>query len=216
MMQLQSTREQPRVCFFLHKCPAPALMHLPSSNPGSTAPPCPHTSTRPIHTCHRQDSAKAICGTRKREIELSHQAGMLMGIAGSLLSSFEASEPMHLCNVLLVMLLSGDLNAQLLPRGYEYHEYQSYCGVYIALENRSHPTHRHWLVFQGNILVISNLSVAFDIADGVGWGAAAGVALSMVKMCTQPGGSCDAAVWSHRAGKTKTLLHAALSLLHHL
>lgn len=75
---------------------------------------------------------------------------------------------MHLCNVLLVMLLSGDLNAQLLPRGYEYHEYQSYCGVYIALENRSHPTHRHWLVFQGNILVISNLSVAFDIADGVG------------------------------------------------
>lgn len=42
---------------------------------------------------------------------------------------------MHLRNVLLVMLLSSDLNAQLLPCGYEYHEYQSYCCVYIELEN---------------------------------------------------------------------------------
>lgn len=58
-----------------------------------------------------------------------------MGIAGSLLSAFGGFKPMRLCNVLLVMLLSIDLNAQLLPCGYEYHEYQSYCGVYIALEN---------------------------------------------------------------------------------
>ena len=76
-----------------------------------------------------------MCGTRKRKIELSHQAGMHMGIAGSLLSAFGGFKPMHLCNVLLVMLLSSDLNAQLLPCGYEYHEYQSYCAVYIELEN---------------------------------------------------------------------------------
>jgi len=95
------------------------------------------------------ESVKAVCGTRKREIELSHQVGILMGVAGSLLSACGGFEPMHLCNVLLVMLLSGDLNAQLLPCGYEYHEYQSYCGVYIELENRSHPAHRRWLVFQG-------------------------------------------------------------------
>jgi len=84
---------------------------------------------------HVQDSVKAVCGTRKRKIELSHQAGMHMGIAGSLLSAFGGFKPMRHCNVLLVMLLSSDLNAQLLPCGYEYHEYQSCCGVYIELEN---------------------------------------------------------------------------------
>lgn len=68
-------------------------------------------------------------------MELSRQAGMCMGTAWSLLSAFVGFQPMHLCNVLLVMLLSSDLNAQLLPCGYEYHEYQSYCCVYVELEN---------------------------------------------------------------------------------
>lgn len=60
---------------------------------------------------------------------------MFMDIAGSLLSALGGFKPMHLCNVLLVMLLSSDLKAQLLPCGYEYHEYQSYCNVYFELEN---------------------------------------------------------------------------------
>lgn len=76
-----------------------------------------------------------MCGTRKRKTELSQLAGVRVGTAGSLLSALGAFQPMHLHNVLLVMLLSSDLNAQQLPCGYEYHEYQRYRAVYIALEN---------------------------------------------------------------------------------